>query len=65
MPRVAVRNGNVEAAIRVFKRKVTDSGILMDHRERQFFEKKSTRNNRNKRAAIIRERRRQSKDGRD
>lgn len=65
MPRVAVRNGNVEAAIRVFKRKVTDSGILMDHRERQFFEKKSTRNNRNKRAAVIRERRRQSKDGRD
>ena len=65
MPRVAVRNGNVEAAIRVFKRKVTDSGILMDHRERQFFEKKSTKNNRNKRAAVIRERRRQSKDGRD
>ena len=65
MPRVAVRNGNVEAAIRVFKRKVTDSGILMDHRERQFFEKKSTRNNRNKRVAIIRERRRQDKDGRD
>jgi len=63
MPRVAVRNGNVEAAIRVFKRKVTDSGILMDHRERQFFEKKSTRNNRNKRAAVIRERRRQGKDG--
>ena len=63
MPKVAVRNGNVEAAIRVFKRKVTDSGILMDHRERQFFEKKSTRNNRNKRAAVIRERRRQGKDG--
>tara|TARA_R110002020_G_scaffold237551_2_gene449919 strand:- start:675 stop:866 length:192 start_codon:yes stop_codon:yes gene_type:complete len=63
MPRVAVRNGNVEAAIRVFKRKVTDSGILMDHRDRQFFEKKSTRNNRNKRAAVIRERRRQGKDG--
>ena len=65
MPRVAVRNGNVEAAIRVFKRKVTDSGILMDLRERQFFEKKSTKNNRNKRAAVIRERRRQGKDGRD
>jgi len=65
VPRVAVRNGNVEAAIRVFKRKVTDSGILMDHRERQFFEKKSTKNNRNKRAAVIREQRRQSKDGRD
>ena len=63
MPRVAVRNGNVEAAIRVFKRKVTDSGILMEHRERQFFEKISTRYNRNKRAAVIRERRRQGKDG--
>jgi ribosomal protein S21 len=63
MPKVAVRNGNVEAAIRVFKRKVTDSGILMDHKDRQFFEKRSTRNNRNKRAAVIRERRRQSKDG--
>jgi ribosomal protein S21 len=63
MPKVAVRNGNVEAAIRVFKRKVTDSGILMDHKDRQFFEKKSTKNNRNKRAAIIRERRRQGKDG--
>ena len=53
MPKVAVRNGNVEAAIRVFKRKVTDSGILMDHKDRQFFEKRSTKNNREERAAGI------------
>ena len=63
MPRVSVRNNNIDAAIRVFKRKVTDSGILMDHRDKQFFEKKSTKLNRNKRAAVVRERRRQSKDG--
>ena len=63
MPRVSVRNNNIDAAIRVFKRKVTDSGILMDYKDRQFFEKKSTRLNRNKTAAVVRERRRQSKDG--
>ena len=63
MPKVSVRNNNIDAAIRVFKRKVNDSGILMDLRDRQFFEKKSTKLNRNKRAAVVRERRRQSKDG--
>ena len=63
MPKVSVRNNNVDAAIRVFKRKVTDSGILMDYKDRQYFEKKSTKKNRDKRADTIRERRRQSKDG--
>ena len=63
MPKVSVRNNNIDAAIRVFKRKVTDSGILMDYKDRQYFEKKSTKKNRDKRAATIRERRRQSKDG--
>ena len=63
MPKVVVGNGNIDAAIRVFKRKVTDSGILMDHKDRQYFEKKSTKINRNKRAAVVRERRRQGKDG--
>jgi len=63
MPKVSVRNNNVDAAIRVFKRKVTDSGILMEYKDKQYFEKKSTKKNRDKRAATIRERRRQSKDG--
>jgi|TARA_B100001964_G_C14091985_1_gene535199 ribosomal protein S21 len=63
MPKVLVRNNNIDAAIRVFKRKVTDSGILMDYKDRQYFEKKSARLNRNKRAAVVREQRRQSKDG--
>ena len=59
MPKVIVRNNNVDAAIKVFKRKVNDSGILMDHKDRQYFEKKSTKINRDRRAAIVRERRRQ------
>ena len=63
MPKVLVRNNNIDAAIRVFKRKVTDSGVLMVHKDKQYFEKKSTKLNRNKRAAVVRERRRQSKDG--
>ena len=63
MPKVLVRNNNIDAAIRVFKRKVTDSGILMELIDKQYFEKKSTKLNRNKRAAVVRERRRQSKDG--
>ena len=63
MPKVLVRNNNIDAAIRVFKRKVTDSGVLMDHKDKQYFEKRSTKLNRNKRAAVVRERRRQSKDG--
>ena len=63
MPKVLVRNNNIDAAIRVFKRKVTDSGVLMDHKDKQYFEKKSTKLNRNKRAAVVRDRRRQSKDG--
>ena len=63
MTSVVVRNGNVESALRVFKRKVTDSGVLLDLKEGQFFEKKSTKKNRKKRAAAIREQRRQ--DGSD
>jgi ribosomal protein S21 len=62
MPKVIVRNNNVDAAIKVFKRKVNDSGILMDHKDRQYFEKKSTKINRDRRAAIVRERRRQGQN---
>ena len=62
MPKVIVRNNNVDAAIKVFKRKVNDSGNLMDHKDKQYFEKKSTKINRAKRAAIVRERRRQGQN---
>jgi ribosomal protein S21 len=59
MPKVIVRNGNVEAALRVFKRKVTDCGTLLEYKENQFFEKKSTSKQASKRSAAVRERKRQ------
>ena len=42
MIKVEVRKGqSVEKAISIFKRKVKDSGILMEYRDRQFYEKPS------------------------
>ena len=38
---VDVRNGNVEQAMRVLKRKVMKEGIVKELRERQSFEKPS------------------------
>jgi len=51
---VEVRNGNVESALRKFKRKVQDSGILQDIRDRQQYEKPTTKRKRKKAAAKAR-----------
>jgi len=52
--RVEVKNGNVDAALRKFKRKVQDSGILQDVRDRQEYEKPTTKRKRKKAAAKAR-----------
>ena len=39
--KVEVRNGDVTKALRKFKRKVQEDGILQTYRERQYFEKPS------------------------
>jgi len=36
---VYVRNENVEQAMRKFKKKIQDSGLLLDLRDREFYEK--------------------------
>ena len=36
---VYVRNDNVEQAMRKFKKKMMDSGLLQDLRDREFYEK--------------------------
>ena len=36
---VYVKNDNVEQAMRKFKRKIQDSGLLQDLRDREFYEK--------------------------
>jgi len=40
---VEVRNGNVEAAIRKFKKKVQEAGIIQEIRERKEYVKPSTK----------------------
>ena len=59
MPRVTVKNNNVEAALRVFKRTVTNAGILFEYRQRQEYEKPSVKKHKAKQAARLRERKRQ------
>lgn len=57
--KVFVKNGNVEKALRIFKRKVNDSGVLFEYKERQHYEKKSAKKQKSKASAIARERKRQ------
>jgi small subunit ribosomal protein S21 len=48
---VIVKDGNVEKALRKFKKKVLDSGLLQELRDRETYEKPTTRRKRKKSAA--------------
>ena len=48
---VIVKDGNVEKALRKFKKKVQDSGLLQELRDRETYEKPTTRKKRKKSAA--------------
>jgi ribosomal protein S21 len=61
MPKVKVRNNNVEAAIRVFKKKCSE--IVWEYRQREEYVPKSQKKRMNKKAAIARQKR--NKDGRN
>ena len=54
--RVTVEHGNVEKALRKFKKKIEKSGILKELREREYYEKPTTKRKRQKAAAVSRER---------
>ena len=58
---VKVRNGNVENALRACKRKINDSNKLFDYREKEYYEKPTTRKQKKKASAVARERKRQEK----
>lgn len=45
---VLVQDGNVDRALRKFKKKIQESGILNDVREREFYEKPTTQRKRKK-----------------
>ena len=54
---VEVRNGNVDKAIRVLKKKLQQDGLFNELREREFFTTKSEKRRRAKAAAIRRQQR--------
>ena len=58
---VRIRNGNVEQALRIFKRKINDSNKLFDYKEKEAYEKPTTKKQKKKAAARVRERKRQEK----
>ena len=49
---VTVRNGNLEQAMRVLKRKVQKEGLIKELRERQFYKKPSEIKQEKKKEAI-------------
>ena len=51
---VEVRDNNVEKALRKFKKKITESGLLNELRDREFYEKPTTTRKRRKSAAVNR-----------
>lgn len=51
---VTVIDGHVEKALRKFKKKITESGLLDELRERQTYEKPTTKRKRKKGAAKAR-----------
>ena len=52
--KVEVRNNNVDRALKVLKRKLTDEGVFKDMQKHRFYESKGTKRRRKKRAAIAR-----------
>lgn len=48
---VLVKDGNVEKALRKFKKKVAESGLLNELRDRETYEKPTTKRKRKKSAA--------------
>lgn len=62
MPRVTVYDGNVDKALRKFKKKVNDAGTLNELRNRQHYEKPSIVRKRKKAMAVSRQRKKLSAD---
>ena len=48
---VIVKDGNVDKALRKFKKKIADSNLLQELRDREFYEKPTTKRKRSKSAA--------------
>ena len=62
---VTVRNDDFGRALRKFKKKVADSGILQEHKERQYYTKPSEKRAKAKAAGRARWLKKQAKDLRE
>jgi small subunit ribosomal protein S21 len=51
---VIVKDDNVDRALRKFKKKIQESGLLNDLRDREFYEKPTTQRKRKKSSAVNR-----------
>ena len=52
---VEVRKNNIEGALKKFKRKVKDSGLMVELRDRQYYEKPSEKRRREKNSSKSRQ----------
>ena len=59
--KVDVRNGNLEQAMRVLKKKVQREGIIKDYRAKSVFEKPSEKKRRKKKEGIANFKKKQKK----
>jgi small subunit ribosomal protein S21 len=60
--KVIVHNNDVSKALRKFKKKIAEDGILQELRKREFYESKGTKRRKEKEAAIRRFKRQRAKD---
>jgi small subunit ribosomal protein S21 len=58
---IQVRNGNVEQAMRVLKKKLQKDGILKSLKDKQYYEKPSAKKRRKKKEAIANFKKKQKK----
>jgi small subunit ribosomal protein S21 len=58
---IQVRNGNVEQAMRVLKKKLQKDGLLKSLKDKQYYEKPSAKKRRKKKEAIANFKKKQKK----
>ena len=56
MFKVTVKNNKVEHALRILKKKVKDSGLMIELREREFYTKPSVKKRLQKKRALVNQR---------
>lgn len=65
MTQVAVKNGNLDGAIRKFKQKVARDGIPSEYKKREAYDKPGIKRREAKKAGIKNARKREKKSNRD